>query len=459
MRPPIHSLHPPVPLYRFKRRSTDSPLCVNGICTVHAARFHMQPLAFSEDDKADHLHCSHAGSVVTYNGPGREEKDAASIRTHHPIPTYGIALYYFEISIVDQGDTGRIGVGLCDRKVRLGKMPGWETGSYAYHGDDGLLFRQTGIAGNPYGPKYGTDDVIGCCWNLVDNVVFFTRNGKYLGTAFTNLSGTLYPTVGMQSMNGRVSANFGTKPYVFDIESYAHQQRDKILAAITLKPLPQDYTILTDTVLMYLMHNGYSRTAAAFAKDAGRDQIYRRERDSMLRRQAVCDKVLSGDIDAAISDLEKQFPQVLKTQLNVRFLLLTQKFIEMIVSRASLEETVEYGRRELSVFRDKQFIKAAQQSGDALPRADKMLPYADVLRDVYSLLAYGHPAESPMGHLTKQSRREIVADNVNSAILASQGRPTRSLLERFIGHNENILKHLMLMGNGAAALVCAQDLL
>ncbi|KAI0563747.1 SPRY domain containing protein [Gracilaria domingensis] len=458
MRPPIYSLEQAVPLHRFRRRAAD-PLCFNGVCTVHAGRHHIQPLAFSEDDKADHLQCSHAGLVVTYNGPGREEKDAASIRTSQPIPPGGIALYYFEISIVDQGDTGRIGVGLCDRKVRLGKMPGWEAGSYAYHGDDGLLFRQTGIAGNSYGPKYGTGDVIGCCWDLVDNIVFFTRNGKNLGTAFTNLSGVLYPTVGMQSMNGSVSANFGHKSFAFDIETYARQQRDKILATIMSKPLPQDYTILTDTVLMYLMHNGYSQTAAAFAKDAGREQIYQRERDSMLKRQAVCDKVLQGDIDAAIYDLEKQFPQVLKSQLNVRFLLLTQKFIEMIVSGASLEETVEYGRRELSVFRDKEYVKSAQESDDSISKTDKMLPFADILRDVYLLLAYGNPAESPTGHLTKQSRRETVADNVNSAILASQGRPMRSLLERFICQNENILKHLMLMGNGPAALVSAQDML
>lgn len=459
MRPPIHSTEHAVPLHRFRRRSTDSPLCVNGVCSVHPHRFQMRPFAFSEEDKNKHLQCSPDGLVVTYTGPGRKESDAASIRTTQPIPRVAVALYYFEIAIVDRGENGRIGVGLCDNKVTLNKMPGWDGGSYAYHGDDGLLFRQNGVAGSAYGPKYGTNDVIGCCWNFVDNKVFFTCNGKNLGTAFTNLKGVLYPTVGMQSKNGQVSANFGQKPFAFDIELYAHQQRDNILASIMARPLPQDYTILTDTVLMYLMHSGYSQTAAAFAKDAGREEIYHRERESMLKRQAVCDKVLKGHIDTAISDLEKQFPQVLNTHLNVRFLLLTQKFIEMIVSGASLEETVEYGRRELSVFRDKEFIKSAQEDAHLVAQPGKPLKYSESLQDVYLLLAYGNPADSPTGHLTKQSRREKVADSVNSAILASQGRPMRSLLERFISQNEMILKHLMMSANGPAALVSAEDVM
>lgn len=461
MRPSIDSVEEAAPMHRYKRRATHTKLCVNGVCSVHHT--HVEPpipVGFSDTDKADNLRCFGDGLHVEYRGPGKEEKDAASIRTDCPVPTAGLALYYFEITIVDQGETGRIGVGLCNRDVRLGKMPGWDAGSYAYHGDDGLLFRQTGHTGDPYGPKYGTDDVIGCCWDHVERAVFFTKNGKHLGPAFHDLSGSLYPTVGMQSISGRVRANFGRDCFVYDIEAHAQQQREKILSSIVARKLPSDYRILCDSVLAFLVHNGHSKTAAAFATNSDRLLIYQREKDSMMKRQAVCEKVLQGDIDGAFEQLEKQFPHVLKTQLNVLFLLRTQKFIEMLVSGSSLEDAVQYGRKELSVFRNEVYLQSMQAARDPLlGKLDAPLPYSDILRDVYLLLAYGNPAESPTGDLTKQGRREMVADRLNSAILASQGRPTRSILERFITQSEVVTNHLLRMGNGPAALISVQDLL
>lgn len=461
MRPSIDSVEEATPMHRYKRSPTHTKLCVNGVCSVHPT--HLQPsipTGFSDTDKAENLRCFGDGLHVEYRGPGKDEKDAASVRTDFPVPIAGLALYYFEITIVDQGETGRIGVGLCTRDVRLGKMPGWDAGSYAYHGDDGLLFRQTGHTGESYGPKYGTDDVIGCCWDHVDRAIFFTKNGKHLGPAFYDLTGSLYPTVGMQSTSGRVRANFGRDRFVYDIEAHAQQQREKVLSSIVARKLPSDYRILSDIVLAYLMHNGHSKTAAAFAKDAGRQLIYQREKDSMMKRQAVCEKILQGDIDGAFEQLEKQFPHVLKTQLNIQFLLRTQKFIEMLMSGSSLEDAVQYGQRELSVFRDEKYLQSVQAARDPfLGKLDAPLPYSDILGDVYLLLAYGNPAESPTGDLTKQSRREMVADRLNSAILASQGRPMRSILERFITQSEVITNHLLTMGNGAAALISIQDLL
>lgn len=456
MRPPIDTADESTPTYLHKRRVSERRLCVNGACSVYG--FADVPSCFSDLDKADHLVCDPDGLEVSYRGPGQEEKDAASIRTDVPIPTNGIGLYYFEITIREKGDNGRIGIGLCERKVKLEKMPGWENGSYAYHGDDGLLFNQNGSSGKEYGPEYGTGDVIGCCWDLIDNAVFFTLNGENLGVAFPNLSGTFYPTVGLQSNGGQVLANFGTERYKFDIEAYANQQREKVLSSIMSRKLEKDYRLLSDTVLSYLMHNGYSGTAAAFAKDAGREQLFHAEKESMLKRQAVCEKVVKGDIDGAIADVEKQFPQVLKRHLNVCFLLHTQKFIEMIVS-ASLDDAVEYGRKELAVFRNPEFIKSAEAQDTEHGGVQRKMAYSEILKDVYLLLAYGDPSRSPTGYLTEQNRREMVADRLNSAILATQGRPMRSVLERFICHCRNVLSHLLRMDNGPAALVSEQDVL
>ena len=73
-----------------------------------------------------------------------------------------------------------IGVGFSGPKVVLSRIPGWEPESYAYHGDDGQCFSNT-TSGKPYGPKFGTLDVIGCGINFRTGTAFFTKNGHYIG--------------------------------------------------------------------------------------------------------------------------------------------------------------------------------------------------------------------------------------------------------------------------------------
>ena len=464
MRPPIDTAsgEEASSLHRYRRRESQERLCIGSVFTKHDSLQHVDsPTMFSDVHKAEHLEVSDDGLMVTYNGPGAGETDAASVLANTHIPTSGIAGFYFEVTVIDQGSTDKVGLGLSTKSVKLGKMPGWESGSFAYHGDDGRLFKQNGRNGEGYGPTYGTGDIIGCCWDLVENLVFFTKNGKNLGPAFQGLEGEFLPTVGMQSKSGQMKANFGSEPFVFDIESYAQQQKDRILNTIIETTLPKDYRIMSDIVLSYLMHHGYSQTAAAFAKDAGRKEIFEGELQSMTERQAICEKVQAGNIDAAIEDLNRKFPEVLKEQWDIKFLLRTQKFIEMIVSGTSQpEEVVEYGKRELAVFRETQLSKnpdgaSSSQNGGG----DSSLPYDSILRDVYLLLAYGNPAESPTGYLTEQSRREMVADKLNSAILASQGRPMCSILERFISQNDNTLRHIEKMINGPAAVVSSKDMM
>ena len=60
-------------------------------------------------------------------------------------------------------------------------MPGWKSGSWGYHGDDGNKFDQLGI-GIRYSEPYGANDVVGCGINFHTGRVFFTKNGYNLGT-------------------------------------------------------------------------------------------------------------------------------------------------------------------------------------------------------------------------------------------------------------------------------------
>lgn len=113
-----------------------------------------------------------------------------------------------------------IGIGFCTEKVSLSKLPGWEQESWGYHGDDGNIFCCQGTR-KQYGPKFNTDDIIGCGVNFRNNTAFFTRNGHHLGVACRDINkGKLYPVVGMKKAGEHIQVNFGQKGFFFDIDRY-----------------------------------------------------------------------------------------------------------------------------------------------------------------------------------------------------------------------------------------------
>ena len=73
-----------------------------------------------------------------------------------------------------------IGIGLSTSEVNLNRLPGWDKGSYGYHGDDGHSFCSSG-AGIAYGPTFTAGDYVGCCVNFLENTCFYTRNGCNIG--------------------------------------------------------------------------------------------------------------------------------------------------------------------------------------------------------------------------------------------------------------------------------------
>lgn len=61
-----------------------------------------------------------------------------------------------------------------------------------------------------------------------------------MGIAFRDLPPKLYPTVGLQTPGEIVDANFGQKPFVFDIFDMIEELRASTRAAIYSFPLPDD---------------------------------------------------------------------------------------------------------------------------------------------------------------------------------------------------------------------------
>lgn len=65
--------------------------------------------------------------TAKYTGKGNHASDVGTVRADKPIPATA-ELYYFEVSIVDAGDSGNITVGLVPEDVSLNRQPGAEPG-------------------------------------------------------------------------------------------------------------------------------------------------------------------------------------------------------------------------------------------------------------------------------------------------------------------------------------------
>ncbi|KAA8495423.1 Ran-binding protein 10 [Porphyridium purpureum] len=403
------------------------------------------PSAWNSKDKWNLLSLSDENLKVSYHGPGKTDIDAAAVRTTECVPTTRCALYYFEITVVHAGQSGYIGIGLCAANVNLNRLPGWERNSFGYHGDDGHAFRDSGT-GVAYGPPYTTGDVIGCCWNMIDGSVFFTKNGIALGVAFQHVRGTFYPTVGLRTQGEIVHANFGqpgAAPFYFDIESFAQEVKANLMSTILSESrLPNYYDVVTDLVLNFMIHNGFAASAEIFARDTGRLNAIRDDLALTIKRQSVCRYVLDGQIPEAIRAMSELEPAILEADSRIMFDLKCQHFVEMVRGRTvPTSNLIEFGRTELASFRDR---------GD----------YQDErLKEVFSLLAYPDPTDCPVSYLLHTKRREPVASSLNVALLTAQKRARSSILERAVSQIVIAQSEFSSKNTGSLALVSMRDFL
>ncbi|CAF0921558.1 unnamed protein product [Adineta steineri] len=287
------------------------------------------PMKWNSKEKVQTLVLQQNDLVVTYKGPGKSHKDAASVRSDYPIPPL-TGIYYYEVRVLSKGRDGYMGIGLSTSDVNLNRLPGWDKGSYGYHGDDGHSFCSSG-SGIVYGPTFTTGDYVGCCVNFLENSCFYTRNGYNIGTSFRDIPTEVYPTVGLQTPHEAIEANFGLTPFKFDIEKYIDEYREKTRRAIvecTLKEGELLHQIqLRRIVSTYLVHYGYCATAEQFNKNA--ESVYADELNSMRNRQLIQHLILDGRTTDAIDKTKELFPTLLNDK-NLLFVLKVRQFIEMV---------------------------------------------------------------------------------------------------------------------------------
>lgn len=132
---------------------------------------------------------------------------------------------YFEVSISQSAQSRAwsgecVAVGLCSAGFRLqGCQPGWDVHSFGYHSDDGRIFHGSGSDGQPFGPLFGSGDVVGCGLSLTSLRVFFTLNGRLLGAPFVACEEhlPLHPVVGLDS-HAPCFINLGERPFAYDVD-------------------------------------------------------------------------------------------------------------------------------------------------------------------------------------------------------------------------------------------------
>ncbi|KAK0644158.1 ankyrin repeat-containing domain protein [Cercophora newfieldiana] len=161
------------------------------------------------------------GTTITYLSNGEN----LSLSTNRPLPP-GLEQYYFEVTLENIGGgypqvaNPEVAIGFCTIGAGVVDFPGWlpkvtalEAKSWAYHGDDGGVYRSTGtIYADEYLKPFGPGDTIGCAVDLAKHEISWTRNGVKLDATVKDVEGRLFPIIGM-STNVKVETNFGTGPF------------------------------------------------------------------------------------------------------------------------------------------------------------------------------------------------------------------------------------------------------
>ena len=185
----------------------------------------LEDLKWDGDCMGDQLRLLDGGVVVTSSEPDDDDEEPDGNHAVCATLVYDLnegpsnTGNYFEIEVLESEDCA-IGVGLCDRSMDLDEMPGHNSDSYGYHGDDGARYYDSDRMGDTDADwtTWSENDVIGCGIDFEKRSIFYTRNGKMIGTGFSDLHhDRLSPTVGIVvDMRNKVRVNFGTSAFAYN---------------------------------------------------------------------------------------------------------------------------------------------------------------------------------------------------------------------------------------------------
>ncbi|KAF6766434.1 ran-binding protein 10 [Ephemerocybe angulata] len=327
------------------------------------------PTKWSVTDRSTHLTISQDGRDLTYASNG--DKDGASARTDVPVPP-ACGTYYYEVEVRSKDTKAHVSIGFAGPRVKFNRLPGWESASWGYHGDDGNSFHSQ-REGNTYSQTYGNGDIVGCGIDFSTHRAFYTKNGHFLGNVFERVGSDidLFPSVGLQHSGDSIRVNFGHEAFKFDIENHVQQQKTAAWNRIMATPLytsilkpgtpassayPKGGGIRRRTVRAFQKHQDVViRSKSAVSDDKDFDMAAASPikesftednlEDDIERRTRIVSAVVKGDIDLAISDTEKYHPTVLKAEASLMlFKLRCRKFVELILESAAMKKEMELAK-------------------------------------------------------------------------------------------------------------------
>ncbi|ORZ20056.1 CTLH/CRA C-terminal to lish motif domain-domain-containing protein [Lobosporangium transversale] len=150
------------------------------------------------------------------------------------------------------------------------------------------------------------------------------------------------------------------------------------------------------------------------------DKAYALHIDEQLKnletRKAIRSLISHGDIGSAMELCNSAFPRVLsidphspyttQASIQMNFKLQCQKFIELVKADPG-PDALDFAKNVID-----QFTQLDPDGKEG---------YIKQMEDVFSVIAYVNPEESPNGHFLKQEARDQLADTLNSAVLGCNG--------------------------------------
>mmetsp|Transcript_32304 Transcript_32304/g.80987 ORF Transcript_32304/g.80987 Transcript_32304/m.80987 type:complete len:239 (+) Transcript_32304:200-916(+) len=170
-----------------------------------------------------------------------------------------------------------------------------------------------------------------------------------------------------------------------------------------------------DLVLSYMVHSRYVQSSQDFARSCGLP-LEEVQFASIEKRKNISDLICDGKPLEALSFLDSEFPKTLETNPEITFWLKCQHFVECL-RKNDVTEALFYAQTQLKHF----------SSDEAL------LPQ---LQDYVSLLAYQDVEACPSAPLMNVSKRQELANKINSIILVTISKSAFSCshLERLVRH-------------------------
>jgi hypothetical protein len=133
---------------------------------------------------------SRGGTIAVSSGKWYWEADVITVGSYMQVGMVGTDVFFQATDVIQEWATGY--------------------GYYSYNGN-----KSNNGSHSSYGATYTTGDLIGIALDLDAGTIEFYKNNVSQGVAFTGLSGEFTPAFSVYGASGKVTANFGQRPFKY----------------------------------------------------------------------------------------------------------------------------------------------------------------------------------------------------------------------------------------------------